>query len=172
MEDFALDIIIGKGPSARSVRLDLPTFTLIGATTRAGLLSAPLRDRFGVVSRLEFYTEDELDLYCHPHSGNFRSRNGRRSFQGNRHTLARDAADRESAAEAGSRPCPGERRRHHYAWTLLTALERIQVDPMGLDSIDHKMLRVDDYRIMAASGWPGYDCGVYRRRKPDDRRRL
>lgn len=60
MEDFALDIMIGKGPSARSVRLDLPPFTLIGATTRAGLLSAPLRDRFGVISRLEFYTVDEL----------------------------------------------------------------------------------------------------------------
>ncbi|MET3290379.1 UNVERIFIED_CONTAM: Holliday junction DNA helicase RuvB [Brevibacillus sp. OAP136] len=60
MEDFCLDIIIGKGPSARSVRLDLPPFTLVGATTRAGLLSAPLRDRFGVVNRLEFYTVDEL----------------------------------------------------------------------------------------------------------------
>ena len=60
MEDFALDIMIGKGPSARSVRLELPPFTFIGATTRAGLLSAPLRDRFGVVSRLEFYTVDEL----------------------------------------------------------------------------------------------------------------
>jgi Holliday junction DNA helicase RuvB len=60
MEDFALDIIIGKGPSARSIRLDLPKFTLIGATTRIGLLSAPLRDRFGIVSRLEFYTETEL----------------------------------------------------------------------------------------------------------------
>ena len=60
MEDFALDIIIGKGPSARSVRLDLQPFTLIGATTRAGLLSAPLRDRFGVISRLELYTPEEL----------------------------------------------------------------------------------------------------------------
>jgi len=60
MEDFALDIMIGKGPSARSVRLDLPPFTLVGATTRAGLLSAPLRDRFGVVNRLEFYSVDEL----------------------------------------------------------------------------------------------------------------
>jgi Holliday junction DNA helicase RuvB len=60
MEDFALDIIIGKGPSARSLRLDLPPFTLIGATTRAGALSSPLRDRFGVVARLEFYQEDEL----------------------------------------------------------------------------------------------------------------
>ncbi len=60
MEDFALDIIIGKGPSARSIRLDLPNFTLVGATTRAGLLSSPLRDRFGVISRLEFYKTEEL----------------------------------------------------------------------------------------------------------------
>lgn len=60
MEDFALDIVIGKGPSARSIRLDLSKFTLIGATTRAGALSAPLRDRFGVVSRLEMYTPEEL----------------------------------------------------------------------------------------------------------------
>ena len=61
MEDFALDIIIGKGPGARSLRLDLPPFTLIGATVRAGVLSSPLRDRFGVVSRMEFYTVPELE---------------------------------------------------------------------------------------------------------------
>ncbi|MBN3033216.1 MAG: Holliday junction branch migration DNA helicase RuvB [Candidatus Saganbacteria bacterium] len=60
MEDFGLDIIIGKGPSARSIRLELPRFTLVGATTRIGLLSAPLRDRFGIVSRLEFYAPEEL----------------------------------------------------------------------------------------------------------------
>ncbi|MDD6435725.1 MAG: Holliday junction branch migration DNA helicase RuvB [Clostridiales bacterium] len=60
MEDFAIDIMIGKGPTARSIRLDLPHFTLVGATTRAGMLTAPLRDRFGVVSRLEFYNEEEL----------------------------------------------------------------------------------------------------------------
>lgn len=60
MEDYALDIIIGKGPSARSIRLDLPKFTLIGATTRAGLLTSPLRDRFGIIHRLEMYTHDEL----------------------------------------------------------------------------------------------------------------
>jgi Holliday junction DNA helicase RuvB len=60
MEDYQLDIIIGQGPSARSIKLDLPKFTLVGATTRAGLLSSPLRDRFGVISRLEFYTEAEL----------------------------------------------------------------------------------------------------------------
>lgn len=60
MEDYAIDIMIGKGASARSIRLDLPKFTLVGATTRAGMLTAPLRDRFGVVNRLEFYTESEL----------------------------------------------------------------------------------------------------------------
>ena len=60
MEDYAIDIMIGKGSSARSIRLDLPKFTLVGATTRAGMLTAPLRDRFGVVNRLEFYTEEEL----------------------------------------------------------------------------------------------------------------
>ena len=60
MEDFAIDIMIGKGSSARSIRLDLPKFTLVGATTRAGMLTAPLRDRFGVVNRLEFYTDQEL----------------------------------------------------------------------------------------------------------------
>ena len=60
MEDYAIDIMIGKGASARSIRLDLPKFTLVGATTRAGLLSAPLRDRFGVMHHLEFYTHEEL----------------------------------------------------------------------------------------------------------------
>ncbi|MCI8861925.1 MAG: Holliday junction branch migration DNA helicase RuvB [Lachnospiraceae bacterium] len=61
MEDFAIDIVIGKGATARSIRLDLPRFTLVGATTRAGLLTAPLRDRFGVIHHLEFYTEEELE---------------------------------------------------------------------------------------------------------------
>ncbi len=60
MEDYQLDIMIGQGPSARTIKLDIPRFTLVGATTRAGLLSSPLRDRFGVISRLEFYTHDEL----------------------------------------------------------------------------------------------------------------
>jgi len=62
MEDYAIDIMIGKGASARSIRLDLPKFTLVGATTRAGMLTAPLRDRFGVVNKLEFYTEEELKM--------------------------------------------------------------------------------------------------------------
>ena len=60
MEDYQLDIVIGEGPAARSIKLDLPPFTLVGATTRAGLLTSPLRDRFGIVQRLEFYSEADL----------------------------------------------------------------------------------------------------------------
>ena len=62
MEDYAIDIIIGKGPSARTVRIDLPKFTLVGATTRAGALAAPLRDRFGIINRLEYYKQPELEF--------------------------------------------------------------------------------------------------------------
>ncbi|ROH87051.1 Holliday junction branch migration DNA helicase RuvB [Pseudomethylobacillus aquaticus] len=69
MEDYRLDIMIGEGPAARSVRLDLPPFTLVGATTRAGMLTNPLRDRFGIVSRLEFYTADELARIVHRSAG-------------------------------------------------------------------------------------------------------
>ncbi len=65
MEDFQLDIMIGEGPAARSIKLDLPPFTLVGATTRAGLLTSPLRDRFGIVQRLEFYTTEELSVIVH-----------------------------------------------------------------------------------------------------------
>lgn len=66
MEDYVIDVVIGKGPAAKSIRFDLPKFTLVGATTRAGMLSAPLRDRFGVVNRLEFYTKEELaDIIIH-----------------------------------------------------------------------------------------------------------
>ncbi len=69
MEDYALDIIIGKGPSARSIRLDLPQFTLIGATTRAGMLTSPLRDRFGVISRLDMYTSEQLKIIVERSAG-------------------------------------------------------------------------------------------------------
>ena len=64
MEDFQLDIIIGQGPSARTIKLALPRFTLVGATTRAGLLTSPLRDRFGVVIRLDFYAQDRIANHC------------------------------------------------------------------------------------------------------------
>jgi Holliday junction DNA helicase RuvB len=96
MEDYAIDIIIGKGPSANSIRLDLPRFTLIGATTRAGQLSSPLRDRFGVSLRLELYTVEELTEIVTRSAGNPEraDRNGRRrrnSFQ-----VARNAPHRQS----------------------------------------------------------------------------
>ncbi|MFC7681298.1 Holliday junction branch migration DNA helicase RuvB [Paenibacillus sp. GCM10028914] len=140
MEDFALDIMIGKGPSARSVRLDLPPFTLIGATTRAGLLSAPLRDRFGVVSRLEFYTVDELAYIVSRGADIF-------GIQ-----ILGEAAT-EIALRSRGTPRIANRllkRVRDYAQVrgdgMITpdiageALKMLQVDPMGLDLVDHKML--------------------------------
>jgi len=73
LEDFQIDIMIGEGPAARSIKLDLPPFTLVGATTRAGMLTNPLRDRFGIVARLEFYTEDELASIVHRSAGLLRA---------------------------------------------------------------------------------------------------
>jgi holliday junction DNA helicase RuvB len=141
MEDFCLDIVIGKGPSARSVRLDLPPFTLVGATTRAGSLSAPLRDRFGVLSRLEYYKEDQLK--------NIVLRTAE---------LFETEIDEPSAAEIArrSRGTPRIanrllRRVRDFAQVkgngtinlLLAreALELLQVDRLGLDHIDHKLLK-------------------------------
>lgn len=141
MEDFALDIIIGKGPSARSVRLDLPPFTLIGATTRVGLLSAPLRDRFGVVSRLEFYTVDELS-YIVSRTADILQVN-----------IVGDAA-REIGMRSRGTPRIANRllkRVRDFAQVrgdgIITlelakeSLRLLQVDDQGLDEIDHKMLR-------------------------------
>lgn len=141
MEDFALDIVIGKGPSARSVRLDLPSFTLIGATTRAGLLSAPLRDRFGVVSRLEFYTVDELSYIVS------------RAADILQVQIVGEAA-REIAMRSRGTPRIANRllkRVRDFAQVkgdgIITldiakhALRHIQIDDLGLDEIDHKMLR-------------------------------
>lgn len=141
MEDFALDIIIGKGPSARSVRLDLPRFTLIGATTRAGLLSAPLRDRFGVVSRLEYYTEDELtfivsrtaDLLEAGIIGEAAREVGKRSRGTPRIANRLLKRVRDFAQVKGDGIITME--------LACTALKLIQVDALGLDEIDHKMLR-------------------------------
>ncbi|WP_458123816.1 Holliday junction branch migration DNA helicase RuvB [Paenibacillus sp. Z3-2] len=141
MEDSALDIMIGKGPSARSVRLDLPPFTLIGATTRAGLLSAPLRDRFGVISRLEFYTVDELAYIVS------------RSTEILGVEIIGDAAE-EIALRSRGTPRIANRllkRVRDFAQVrgdgIITqtlaeeALQRLQIDPRGLDDIDHKMLK-------------------------------
>lgn len=141
MEDFALDIMIGKGPSARSVRLDLPPFTLIGATTRAGQLSAPLRDRFGVVSRLEYYNVDELSYIVS------------RTAEILEVSIIGEAST-EIALRSRGTPRIANRllkRVRDFAQVrgdgIITndiassALELLQVDPMGLDHIDHKMLR-------------------------------
>lgn len=141
MEDFALDIMIGKGPSARSVRLDLPPFTLVGATTRAGLLSAPLRDRFGVISRLEFYTVDELTFIVS------------RTADLLGIEIVGDAAE-EIALRSRGTPRIANRllkRVRDFAMVrgdgIITsplaeeALKRLQIDPRGLDDIDYKMLK-------------------------------
>lgn len=140
MEDYALDIIIGKGPSARSVRLDLPKFTLIGATTRAGLLSAPLRDRFGVVSRLEYYTDDELefivsrsaDILQVPIIGQAAREIGTRSRGTPRIANRLLRRLRDFAQVKGDGMITLE--------IAQAALKQMQVDDLGLDQIDHKML--------------------------------
>ena len=115
MEDYAIDIIIGKGPSANSIRLDLPKFTLIGATTRAGQLSAPLRDRFGVTLRLELYTPEELTRIVTRSAGILEVPiDGERRAR-DRPPLARHAAYRQPDAPPRARLCAGCRRRHHHA---------------------------------------------------------
>lgn len=140
MEDFALDIIIGKGPSARSVRLDLQPFTLIGATTRAGLLSAPLRDRFGVISRLELYSPEELMQIVNRSAG-----------------ILGAAIDPDGAAEIARRSRGTPRianrllkRVRDYAQikaqgiisreVASDALNMMEIDDLGLDSIDRRMV--------------------------------
>lgn len=141
MEDYALDIIIGKGPSARSVRLDLPKFTLVGATTRAGLLSAPLRDRFGVVSRLEYYTEDELtfivsraaDILQVQIVGEASREIGKRSRGTPRIANRLLKRVRDFAQVRGDGIITLELARQ--------ALRLIQIDDLGLDQVDHKMLQ-------------------------------
>ncbi|MGZ0086533.1 Holliday junction branch migration DNA helicase RuvB [Caldibacillus thermoamylovorans] len=140
MEDYCLDITIGKGPDARSLRLDLPPFTLVGATTRAGALSAPLRDRFGVISRLEYYRVDELVQIVERTAALLHM------------AVAREAAF-ELARRARGTPRIANRllrRVRDFAQVrgeaeislplAVEALERLQVDRLGLDHIDHKLL--------------------------------
>ena len=140
MEDYALDIIIGKGPSARSIRLDLPKFTLIGATTRAGLLTSPLRDRFGVINRLEMYTPDELGTIVKRSAG-----------------ILNMEIDEDGAAEIARRARGTPRianrllkRVRDFAQVkadgVITrevakmALDALEIDPIGLDGVDRNML--------------------------------
>lgn len=141
MEDYAIDIIIGKGPSANSIRLDLPKFTLIGATTRSGQLTAPLRDRFGVTMRLELYTPEELQLIV------------KRSAEILGIEIDADGA-REIAFRSRGTPRIANRllrRVRDFAQVrangVITqavadeALTRLEVDKQGLDSLDRRMLR-------------------------------
>ena len=140
MEDYAIDIIIGKGPSANSIRLDLPKFTLIGATTRAGQLSAPLRDRFGVTLRLELYTPEELALIVTRSAG-----------------ILDVPIEREGALEIArrSRGTPRIanrmlRRVRDFAQVtaggVITrlvadrALQALEIDALGLDNVDRRMM--------------------------------
>ena len=141
MEDFALDIIIGKGPSARSIRLDLKRFTLIGATTRAGQLSAPLRDRFGVILRLELYSPEELARIVKRSAG-----------------ILNIEAENDGALEIASRSRGTPRianrllkRARDYAQVMAEgvitadaaqkALERMEIDELGLDLVDRNLMR-------------------------------
>ncbi|MFC2948467.1 Holliday junction branch migration DNA helicase RuvB [Virgibacillus sediminis] len=148
MEDFFLDIVIGTGPSARSVRIDLPPFTLVGATTRAGLLSAPLRDRFGVLSRLEFYEKEDLCSIVERTADIFETR------------ISKEAA-MEVARRSRGTPRIANRMlkrirdlsqvKGEKEITLETtgrALDMLQVDKEGLDHIDHKLLKgiIDGFR--------------------------
>lgn len=141
MEDYALDIIIGKGPSARSIRIDLPRFTLIGATTRAGQLNPPLRDRFGVLLKLELYTREELATIIKRSAGILGS------------TITDDGAF-EIASRSRGTPRIANRllkRVRDYAMVKGSgkidvdianyALGRLEIDNLGLDNTDRKMLK-------------------------------
>lgn len=140
MEDYCLDIVIGKGSEARSVRLDLPPFTLVGATTRAGAISAPLRDRFGVLSRLEYYNEKQLkDIVV-------------RTAEILETEIDTSGAEEIARRSRGTPRIANRllRRVRDYAQVrgngIITndianeALELLQVDKLGLDHIDHKLL--------------------------------
>lgn len=141
MEDFALDIVIGKGPGARSVRLSLPRFTLIGATTRVGLISSPLRDRFGLIHRLEFYNNDELLKIILRASKVF----GIETSVEGAFEIARRS---RGTPRIGNRLL---RRVRDYAQvksdgvidveTAVSALELLEVDDLGLDELDRRILR-------------------------------
>ena len=148
MEDYALDIIIGKGPSARSIRLDLPKFTLIGATTKAGALTAPLRDRFGVISRLEMYTTKELRTIVERSAAilgiSIDSGGAEEIARRSRGTprianrLLRRVRDFAQLSEEGV-----------ISKSLADhALNRMEIDALGLDAIDKRMLMtvIDHYK--------------------------
>ncbi len=140
MEDFAIDIMIGKGPTARSLRLDLPHFTLVGATTRAGLLSAPLRDRFGVIQRLEFYNFDDLALII---SNSAKRLNVKIEDQGAREMGMRSRGTPRIANRLLKRVRDYAQVRYDGEITEAVAKEALdimEVDRFGLDNVDRNML--------------------------------
>lgn len=140
MEDYSLDIMIGKGPSAKSIRLELPKFTLVGATTRAGLLSAPLRDRFGVVQKLEFYTVEELATII-KHSANIL--NVPIDAEGARELARRSRGTPRLANRMLKRVRDFAEVRFDGKITgevARTALDLMDVDKMGLDHVDRNIL--------------------------------
>ena len=151
MEDFALDIIIGKGPAARSVRLDLPKFTLVGATTRAGQISSPLRDRFGVISRLELYSPSELAAIVMRSAGILgieidgqgAEEIARRSRGTPRIANRLIKRVRDFAQVRGDGRITKD--------TAMKALSALDIDPLGLDMIDRRMLESIIYNF---SGGP------------------
>lgn len=140
MEDYAIDIMIGKGQAARSIRLDLPKFTLIGATTRAGLLTAPLRDRFGIIHRLEFYTPEELQQII-LHSA--RILEAPVDFDGAMEMARRSRGTPRLANRILKRVRDFAQVKYDGVITkdvAVTALNLMDVDPMGLDHIDRNLL--------------------------------
>ena len=145
-----LDIVIGKGPTARRIRLDLPRFTLVGATTRTGLVTGPLRDRFGFVGRLDLYDADELRAIVERSAADPRGRRRRRGGDADRRALAGHAPDRQPPA------APGTRLRRGAGDGVVTGpaadegLELFGVDELGLDKVDRAILEALCRRFGAA----------------------
>jgi Holliday junction DNA helicase RuvB len=161
LEDYQIDIMIGEGPAARSIKLDLQPFTLVGATTRAGMLTNPLRDRFGIVARLEFYTPAELRASSRARRPAGRAhRPGRRA--GDRPPLARHAAHRQPPAAPRARLRRGQGDGRIVAGMADRALAMLDVDPQGFDLMDRKLLEAVVHRF---DGGPvGLDNGGGHRR--------
>uniref|UniRef100_UPI003FEDFC06 Holliday junction branch migration DNA helicase RuvB n=1 Tax=Coprococcus sp. TaxID=2049024 RepID=UPI003FEDFC06 len=140
MEDFAIDVVIGKGAGARSIRLDLPKFTLIGATTRAGMLTAPLRDRFGMVDRLEFYTPEELKQIV-IRSGDVL---GVETDDAGALEIAKRSRGTPRLANRLLKRCRDFAQVCHNGCidyeVAKTALDKLEVDSMGLDNTDRNIL--------------------------------
>jgi Holliday junction DNA helicase RuvB len=140
LEDYQLDIMIGEGPAARSVKIDLPPFTLVGATTRAGMLTNPLRDRFGIVSRLEFYTADELSKIVMRSAGLL---NVRASLEGAKEIACRSRGTPRIANRLLRRVRDFAEIKAEGCVTQLVAdaaLKMLDVDAIGLDVLDRKLL--------------------------------